>query len=197
MSESIGIIGGSFNPIHMGHLLLAEAAREAKSLDRVIFMPAAIPPHKPNKQLAPDKDRIEMIEACITGIPGYECSDMEIESGGISYTIDTVKKIRQQTQNEINLYFIVGADSVREIHTWHRHEELCSQVTFLAGARPGIKIESEDSAVRKATEMIISVECGISSSEIRDRIREKRSIRFMVPRAVEEIIIKRGLYQSE
>jgi nicotinate-nucleotide adenylyltransferase len=197
MTKSIGIIGGSFNPIHMGHLLLAEAAKEAKTLEKIIFMPTAVPPHKPNQRLASGQDRVAMIEASISGIPGYECSTLEIDSGGISYTIDTVKKIRQQAENEINLYFVVGADSVREIHTWYQYEKLCAQVTFLAGARPGIEIKPDDPTVRKATEMIESVVCGISSSEIRDRISQSRSIRFMVPKAVEEIIIKRGLYQSE
>ena len=198
----IGILGGSFNPVHLGHLILAEQIRETTGLGRVLFIPASSPPHKPGTELAAGEHRLAMVRLAIEGNPFFEASDVEVRRGGVSYTIDTILELRREHPGD-DFHFIIGADSVPELPTWYRTCELVDLCTFLIGSRPGHDIAWDllTRALPAATverlrkNVIPTIPVGISSSAIRLRIREGRSIRYLVPRQVEEYIGRNDLYR--
>ena len=200
----IGILGGSFNPVHLGHLILAEQIREAAGLGKVLFIPASCPPHKPGAELAAAEHRIEMVRLAIEGNPFFEASDVELRRGGVSYTIDTILALRREHPGD-DFHFIIGADSVPELPTWCRTCELVDLCTFLIGSRPGHDIAWNllTQALPARTiellrkNVISTIPIGISSSAIRLRIRENRSIRYLVPREVEEYIGRNKLYGND
>ena len=200
----IGILGGSFNPVHLGHLILAEQIREAAGLDRVLFIPASTPPHKPGTELAAGEHRFAMVRLAIEGNPFFDASDVELQRGGVSYTIDTILALRRE-HPDADFHFIIGADSVPELPTWYRTCELVELCTFLIGSRPGHEIAWDllaqalpAATVERLRKNVIStIPIGISSSAIRLRIREGRSVRYLVPREVEEYIGKNGVYRND
>jgi len=205
MSEGmkIGVLGGSFDPVHMGHLSIAEEAREAFRLDRVVFVPAAKPPHKGGATAAPAADRLRMVELAVAGNPAFIVSDVEMRRDGPSYTIDTLDEI-QRMYPEMSVYFIVGADSLAELHNWHRAGDLVRRFDFLIIGRPGAPGVSLDglkekfgpeAARRLDANYLRSGFFELSATEIRERARAGRSIRYLVPRAVERYILARGLYR--
>src|SRR5579862_7291363 len=132
----IGILGGTFNPIHLGHLLIAQDAIEQLRLDRVKFIPSATPPHKSVDKLASEKDRVRMIRLAIRGNARFEVDDIEIKRGGKSYSVDTLMELRQQDPRA-KFYFIIGADSLRELHLWRDVGRLVKLCTFVTVPRPG------------------------------------------------------------
>ncbi len=199
----VGVFGGSFDPVHMGHLGVAEEARERFGLDRVVFVPAAQPPHKGTKTLAAAADRLQMLRLAVEGNPHFLVSDIEMHREGPSYTIDTLEEI-QRIYPEYQVYFIVGADSLADLHTWHRAGELVEKFDFIIIGRPGIPGPSkEDLARRFGREIAQKLDDGfprsavfnISATEIRTRIGEGRSIRYLVAAAVERYILRNGLYR--
>jgi nicotinate-nucleotide adenylyltransferase len=184
---NVGIFGGSFNPIHLGHLLLAETARDQLGLDRVLFIPAHMPPHKASADLLPALTRLEMVKLAIREHHGFVASDIELHRSGPSYTIDTVKLLRAQAP-DAELYLIVGADMLGvEWKGWSELKRLC---TIVAARRPGARAAKAD----KAIAWIEMPQIGISSSDIRSRRHAGRSIRYLVPGAVERFIRARHLY---
>ena len=183
----LGILGGTFNPIHLGHLMLAECAREQCALDQVWFMPTAIPPHKPSRQLLDGAQRLALVRLAIRGHEAFRASDLELRLGGVSYTLRTVRLLRARDPRA-KLFLIVGADMLRV--SWYGMEELRRLCTFVVAQRPSVEPFRRLRGMRTIT--IPQVE--IASSMIRARIRRGRSIRYLVPEAVRQSILRRRLY---
>ncbi len=199
----IGLFGGSFNPVHVAHLALAESAREEGRLDRVIFMPARVPPHKPFAPLAASQDRLEMLRLALADSPHFEVSFLELEREGPSYTLTTVRRLKGQLGPECTLCLIVGADSVCDMPKWWRARELVQEVELIGLRRPGSPPVcaaglEEHFGAQKAAEILESIIDGplleVSATEVRARVRRGRSIRCLVPEPVREYILAHGLY---
>lgn len=199
-SQKIGIMGGTFDPIHYGHLVTAEAARHQFELDRVIFIPAGKPPHKNRPNISEPEHRLVMTSLAVQSNPCFEVSDMEITRTGPSYTINTVTEI-MLLYSGADVFFITGADAVLEILTWHRVYELLNICCFIAATRPGYCLNSLREILASLPERyldnIYTMEVpalAISSTDIRLRIKGGRPIKYLLPEAVEEYILKHDLY---
>lgn len=199
-SHKLGIMGGTFDPIHYGHLVTAEAARHQFELDRVMFIPAGIPPHKTRRSISGPEHRLLMTRLAVQSNPWFEVSDMEITRTGPSYTINTVTEIMMRYPGA-DVCFITGADAVLEILTWHRVEELLNTCCFIAATRPGYCLkglrEILASLPERYLDNIYTMEVpalAISSTDIRLRIIDGRPIKYLLPEAVEEYILKHKLY---
>ena len=203
--ERLAIMGGTFDPIHMGHLRMAHAVKRQLDFDRVVFLPAYIPPHKQKRaDFASWQDRLAMVELAIKEYENFVVSSLEFDRGGISYTYDTVT-FMQELWPDAEIYLIIGEDSLTQLYTWYRVPDLLRLVHFVAAERPGYEGEFGVARLTKAygawvAEKIIHAEVphtAISSTEIRKRLREEKPIRGMTPLAVEEYIHKHGLYRAE
>ena len=185
----LGLLGGSFNPIHHGHLITATRAAEAVKLDRVLFIPAALSPLKSRSPLAPAKDRLAMLRLAVRGNPLFEICDLELRRGGVSYTIDTLRELKRRTR--ARLYWILGADAAKLLPRWKSISEVRALATFIILPRPGAR-----PARRTPHQLVVQAPLlQISSSEIRDRVRKGRSVRYLVPEPVDRHIRQRGLYR--
>jgi nicotinate-nucleotide adenylyltransferase len=184
----IAIYGGTFDPIHNGHLILARDAVETLGLDQLIFVPNTISPHKQRGTTAPPEVRYEMILAAIEGEPRFKASDTEIRRGGVSYTIDTVLALKERHPDISEMYYLIGQDNVDELHTWHRISELKLLVNFVVFTRT-----SGD-----AEHLLLKLDrrIDISATEIRSRVAKGASIRYLVPDAVRRIIADKQLYKE-
>jgi len=200
----VAIFGGSFDPVHLAHLVLAEYAREARSLDKVVFVPAARAPHKPQGPLAPGKDRLEMLRLAVEHNPHFEVSAMELERDGLSYTLMTVRETARSLGSECEMHLIVGSDSLHDLPNWWHADELVREARVLCLERPGFPLGCMDElkacfgaqAVAAIREGIVEAPLlQISSSDIRRRIAQGRSIRYLVPDPVCKYIAARGLYR--
>ncbi len=186
----IGILGGTFNPIHIGHLILAEEVREKLNLDKVIFVPTYLPPHKDNSEIAPANTRLEMVKIAIKGNGYFLASGLEIKRDGRSYTIDTLKEFKSiYPQDE--LYFIIGSDLLKYLDEWKDLDEIVKMVRFIVATRPGYPLEKIPSHI--STIPIRAVD--ISGFEIRKAIKERKSFRYLVPESVLKYIDKKRLYR--
>ncbi len=186
----IGILGGTFNPIHIGHLILAEEAREKLKLDKIIFVPAYLPPHKVIGDIAPAKARYEMIKSAIKTNKYFSLSDVEIKRDGRSYTIDTIKEFKVIYPGD-ELYFIIGSDLLKYLDEWKDLTEIIKIVRFIAATRPGYPLQNLPSYI--STLPIRAVD--ISGFEIRQAIKDNKSFRYLVPEIVFKYITKKGLYR--
>ena len=204
-SDKLGIFGGSFDPIHYGHLLLAETCREQCQLDRVLFVPAAVPPHKQSQDMTSARDRVEMVRLAIGGHEQLDVSTIEIDRGGVSYTVDTLSVLADEHPGA-SLFFLMGADSLEELPTWRDPQQLCELAVPLVVRRAGspepdfATISHLVSADRLSVIRENQVEMPIvelSSTDIRERVASGRSIRYQTPRAVEKFIETQGLYRSQ
>jgi nicotinate-nucleotide adenylyltransferase len=204
LPRRLGIFGGSFDPVHYGHLLLAECCREQCRLDEVWFLPAAAPPHKLGHDLAPAKARVEMLELAISGHEAFRVSPLEIERGGVSYTVETLRAIRTQ-EPRAELFLLLGADSLRDLPTWREPAEILALATPAVVSRAG-SAEPDFSPLANLVdaarlEVIKSSQIGmslveLSSTDLRQRAADGRSLRYRTPRAVEKYIETQGLYRS-
>ena len=185
----IGILGGTFNPIHIGHLILAEEAREKLALDKLVFVPAFLPPHKDNSDLAPASDRYRMIRLAIGGNRYFCVSDTEIKRDGRSYTIDTIRAFKKIYPDD-ELYFVIGSDLLKYLDEWKDLSEILKMVKFIVATRPGYPLEKIPSYI--STMAIRAVD--ISAFEIRSCVKESKSFRYLVPDAVYEYIRRKRLY---
>lgn len=185
--KKIGIFGGTFDPIHHGHLIVAREAVEALGLERVIFIPAAISPHKLGRQPTPAEDRLAMVQAAIEGEPCFALDRMELERASPSYAFDTVAILRQREPSTEFIY-LIGEDNVARLPSWHRFAELEKMVQFAVLDRSGLKCDHAYPTVRRHVD--------ISATDIRNRVATGRSIRYLVPPAVEKIIHERQLYRE-
>ncbi len=202
MGQNIGFLGGTFNPIHYGHLLLAEAAREQFNLDLVLFIPNSVPPHRDStgSELLEDAQRYVMTILATLSNPCFRVSRIELDRKGPSYTYDTLVLLRQQNP-ENQYYFIGGADSLIQ-HSWFRFDDLLEALDgFLLTSRGKDTVENAREKVNKTTprfshkiKEIQMAPVSISATEIRDRLRKGRSIRYLVPESVEQYIQKEKLY---
>ncbi|MFH1288486.1 MAG: nicotinate-nucleotide adenylyltransferase [bacterium] len=192
----IGIFGGTFNPIHNGHLLIAEDVRERLNLDKVLFIPAANPPHKKNNDLAEACHRLEMVKLAIRDNPCFSVSDIEIKRGGMSYSIETIKTLKEIYQKGTELFFIMGADSILEFMAWKEWESLLGLCNFVVAPRPGYEI-AEAGSKPVLTENVVFLKTRMfdtSSTEIRKKIKNKEPIECFVPDAAVKYIRKHKLY---
>lgn len=201
----IGILGGSFNPVHLGHLLMGSAAAEAAGLDKVLFVPCSVSPFKVGiAGLVSGADRLEMVRLSVAGDPLFEVSTLDLERGGVSYAVDTVKALRAAYPGD-RFSFIIGMDSLRELSHWHKVEEMLTLCDVVTVERPGVDAPLDDAVLAFPSEVkrrllagvIRGRHCDVSSSEIRRRIAEGRSIRYLVCSAVEAYIQAHGLYMAE
>ena len=203
--KSIGIIGGSFNPIHIGHLVVAEEARVRFSLERVIFVPVGVPGYKKPTQLIDPERRFAMTLLATASNPHFFVSRIEIDHFKKSYTYDTIKEFRKiYPEENYNIYFITGADSVLSILTWKKAKELLSMCRFIAATRPGYNLKRLKEKLKKicnnCDERIFVMRIpalSISSTEIRNRIKNGLPIKYLVPKEVEEYIKKHNLYKED
>ena len=184
----LGIFGGTFNPIHFGHLVLAETARETLQLDRIVFVPTRQPPHKSAKDLLPGEARLQLIELAVKDQPAFVASDIELQRAGPSYSIETVKILHEQLP-QAKLFLLIGEDMLAV--RWVAWEELKRLCTIVAARRPGSKPVRREVGVK----WLDMVPIGIASSEIRARLRAGRSIRYLVPPSVERYLQQHQLYQ--
>lgn len=203
--QRLGIFGGSFDPIHTGHLILAELCSEALELDRVKFVVANRSPLKTGQKSAGNKDRIEMTKLAIGGNSRFELDSREIERGGVSFTLDTVKSIAAENPG-VELYLLMGADILLDIHRWRNPVELfqiCSPAVIARGGigEPNLQLLApyvDHEHFVKIIERRIQVpQIEISSSNLKDRIRQGQSIRYQVPASVEAYISEHALYRTE
>lgn len=200
--RKIGIMGGTFDPIHIGHLVTAEAVRMEYHLDKVLFIPAASPPHKQNIQVALAVHRYRMTVMATESNSHFAVSPIELERPGLSYTIDTLHTLIEQYGKNTEFYFITGADAVLELPTWKNIDQLLEMCYFIAATRPGCSC-SIDSVIqtfgikgRERIQRLPTPELAISSTDIRERVRSGRSIKYIVPECVENYILKEGLYST-
>ncbi|QIB26650.1 nicotinate-nucleotide adenylyltransferase [Caloranaerobacter azorensis] len=200
--KRIGIMGGTFDPIHIGHLVIAEEIRNEFKLDKIIFIPAGNPPHKDNKKITPAKHRYIMTLLATISNPYFEVSAIEVERKGVTYTIDTIKTLREICSNDIEIYFITGADSILELHTWKNVKELLKLCNFIAATRPGFEMINLKKKIQEMNDKYganiyttIVTALQISSTDIRTRIKEGRTVKYLLPEMVEKYIHKNNLYR--
>lgn len=195
-------MGGTFDPIHYGHLVTAEGARYEFSLEKVIFVPAGLPPHKPGKKISEPRHRYAMTGVAVSSNLFFQVSDLEVERPGPSYTIDTVSQVKELYPGK-EIFFITGADAVLEILSWKNFELLLGCCRIITATRPGYRLEGIwgklEGVPADLKKNIIPMEVpalAISSTEIRTRVLEGRPIKYLLPESVEEYIEKHLLYKK-
>lgn len=200
--NKICIFGGTFNPIHFGHLIVAETVRESFKLDRMLFVPSGIPPHKSQNEVTGAEHRYAMLECAVRSNPYFEASRVEIDREGYTYTVDTLNSLSSLYGDAAELYFMIGADVICELTTWKNFREIFKKCRFIAVKRPGCDIGSAESGIEQLKEQygaLISIVdaplVDISSTTIRERLKAGNSIKYLVPQCVEEYINKNGLYR--
>jgi len=197
--QRIGIMGGTFDPIHYGHLLMAEEARQAFALDQVVFVPNGRPAHKKAYLVSSSEDRFAMTLLATESNPYFTCSRIELDRPGPSYTIDTLRAYRALHPDLDALYFITGADAVLEILSWHEYDKLADECRFIAVTRPGFVLdrleEMLDADFLHQISFLSIPGLEISSTDLRRRVREGRSVKYLTPEAVEGYIEQNGLYR--
>ena len=212
----IGIMGGTFNPVHLGHLRAAEEVAESLKLRQVIFMPAAKPPHKTSGGLASFAHRWRMLELAVNGNPLFVLSDLEHQRPGKSYSVETLTQLSRQYSGDEELYFVLGLDAFLELPTWKSYRELFNLCHFVVMARPGFALESLDAMLKTQVgdsyffdsqiqgyvhpnQYIVYYReitlLDISSSNIRNLLASRRSVRYLMPENVEHYIRQQGLYR--
>lgn len=199
----VGIFGGTFDPIHYGHLLLAESCRCQLQLDQVRMLPAGTPPHKPDQQITDGHARADMIELAVSGYPEFVVDRREVRRGGRSFTVDTLQEFHNE-RTDAELYFLMGADSLRDLADWREPERIAELATIVAVNRPGLPLPTESEiggwvGVRIAARVITVSMPGtdISATALRTRVREGNNLRFLTPRSVSCYIEQHRLYSND
>ena len=189
----IGIFGGTFNPPHVGHLIVAEHVRERLDLDKVIFVPSATSPHKQHLESLSAHHRAAMLRCAIEGNRYFEISELEIQRGGVSFTIDTLTALKDIFKRD-ELYLLIGKDNLAEFHTWKKPERILELARVVVMSRPGMTSSLSDIGSGAGLQECTVPEIGISSTEVRTRIKEGQSVRYLVTEAVEAYIHTHQLY---
>ena len=199
--QRIGIMGGTFNPIHKGHMAIARAAKKQFRLNRIIFVPSGTPPHKTSEYVAPKEDRFRMVELVISGKKKYAVSRVELDRPGYSYAVDTFAELKKEYKGSARLYYIMGMDSINEILTWKKPMELFKLCQFIVATRPGSKIRTMRRILKfppvklhSDTIHLIEVKMNVSSTEIRGSISKGRIPARYIDKKVIEYIKEKKLY---
>ena len=197
----LGMLGGTFDPIHLGHLIVAEEARVRLALDAVVFIPAQVSPLKLQGACAPAEDRCRMVELAIEDNPYFYLSRIDLERQGPSFTVDTLRAIKASCDPQTELFFIMGADSLGTLKSWRAPQEILRLARIIAVSRPGFELdltalERDVPGMSQEMEIITAVQVGISSTEIRARLEQGLSIKYQVPAPVEAYIREQGLYSG-
>lgn len=194
----LGLFGGSFNPPHVGHLALADAMREAAGLDRVVWMPAAKPPHKVGADLAPPEARLALVRAAVAGNDAFEASDLELRraeaTGAPSYTVDTLRQLTAE-RPEAAWHLLLGEDSYAALATWREPDAIAALARLVVVRRPGVAPHDAAHAARFPALWVDAPRLDVSSTEIRARIRAGQTVRYLVPDAVRAVVDGGGLYR--
>ena len=199
-ARRLGILGGTFDPPHVGHLWLAALAADAHDLERVLFMPAAQPPHKGGRLISRSPDRLLLTRLAIGSDPAFELWPIEMERTGPSYTIDSVVELKR-AHPDARLFLVMAADSLAQIDTWRDPDRLLGEVEWIVGPRPGSELPDQAGLKDRfgngasRIHLLSGPSLDVSSSDIRRRVAAGHTIRYLVPRNVEELIIDRGLYR--
>lgn len=199
----IGIMGGTFNPIHYGHLLMCEFIREEFKLDKILFIPAQAPPHKEITAIANAQHRLEMVRLAISNNPNFEVSDIEMKRAGASYTVETLMALKAQYGQETNLKLLIGADSLVQIKSWKNYKKIFELADIIIAKRP----DTKDLVLNQAMSSLMAegyqqlflskaIAYDYSSTEIRERVRRHLSIRYWVPEQVDAYIKNYELYRE-
>ncbi|MBW3612469.1 MAG: nicotinate-nucleotide adenylyltransferase [Chloroflexi bacterium] len=197
----IGVLGGTFDPPHVGHLWLATLAADAMGLHRVLFMPAAQPPHKPEGTVSRATDRLLMTRLAIAADPLFDLTVIEMERPGPSYTVDSVAELEDLHGSEAKLFLVMAADSLEQIDSWREPDRLLERIEWIVGPRPGASLpgraalEARFGLDASRIHLLSGPSLDVSSSEIRRRVAGGHAIRYLVPRGVEELISERRLYR--
>lgn len=198
--KRIGIMGGTFDPIHFGHLVTAEKVQAAFSLNEVVFVPSGNPPHKKHRLVTEAGHRLAMVKLAVADHPGFSVSSIEIEREGYSYALDTVDEFHRIYGADTALFFITGADAILEIATWHKADELMAKCEFIAATRPGYHFDEEHVlpvAYQNRVHVFRETALAISSSQIRRLIGDDADVSKMLPESVNHYIKTHGLYEKE
>lgn len=201
----VGVFGGTFDPVHLGHLIVAEQCREQGRLDRVLFVPAARPPHKREQPLTPFHQRAEMLSFALAGHPAFQVEELEKDRPGPSYTVHTLEALRARHPGD-ELWLLIGSDTLHDLPTWYEPRRIAELAGLMVAARPGWEVLpaekvraglglADGAALRLEVVSVPLIE--IASRDLRRRAAEGRSLRYQVPRAVEAYVLDKGLYQQE
>ncbi|MDP6456225.1 MAG: nicotinate-nucleotide adenylyltransferase [Candidatus Marinimicrobia bacterium] len=192
----ICLFGGTFDPPHIGHLIIAETIKESERFDKMIFVPAFHPPHKNDSNLSSIEDRLEMLRLSVSHDETFELSDIEIERGGISYTIDTILELKSRySLTKRDIYFLMGSDSLLQFHIWKDHLAILKECRVLVAIRPGFRSSRIAPDIMAQIRFANMPQFEISSSQIRRKARSGQTIRYMVLDPVWKYIQEKGLYE--
>lgn len=191
----LGIFGGTFDPIHWGHLVLAEEARVAASLDAILLLPAGRPPHKSGRMLTPFEHRLAMAREAVRDIPGFEVSALEGETPGPHYTFETLERLRSERPGD-DLAFVLGSDSLRDLPEWRRPERILELARLVVLPRPGFPAEAVEPRWRDGAVLVDGVQVAVSSTLIRARLAAGDPVRFLIPHSVRAYIERHTLYRT-
>ncbi len=192
---NIGIFGGTFNPPHIGHLIVAEHVRTTLGLDQILFMPAAIPPHKVGHDIISEEHRLAMLRLAIAGNPHFEISEIELMRGGISFTVDTLQEMKRENPT-VTLSLLIGMDNLVEFHSWKSPDEVLKLAVVVVMTRPGFELGTLQKTIGGNVLVCHVPEIEIASRDIRKRVRDGKSVRYLVTPSVAEYIEKHGLYRN-
>ena len=190
----IGVFGGTYNPPHTGHLIVAEHVRARYALNKILFVPSYISPHKREGEEALSRHRFIMTSLAVKGNDLFDCSDIEVTKTGPSYTVDTLSDLRSRYPQD-QLFVIVGSDNYRDFHTWKDPEKILTMATLIVMSRPGFPVEVNERIPSDNIQFSVVPDIGISSTDIRNKVHRGQPIRYLVPDAVQEYIVQNNLYK--
>ena len=204
ITRSVGLLGGTFDPIHYGHLVIAEEVRTALNLAEIVFVPAGSPPHKPERIVTEAQHRLAMLELAIASNPYFSISLVDLERPGPSYTVETLRLLRQQWGTSTAIYFVIGGDSLEDLLMWYDPSGILKQLKALVAVqRPGYEeaadyrdmLEARLPGIKQRLIIVQAPQLDISATDLRRRVAEGRPIKYQTPEAVEHYIIDHGLYR--
>lgn len=199
----IGVMGGTFDPIHYGHLAVAEEVYATLQLEKMVFVPAGEPPHKPGRHVTSAKHRAEMVQLAIASNPHFAFSRVDLDREGPSYTVDTLRLLRQEWGEQVAIYFVIGWDSLEDLHSWYDPEGILAQLAHLVVVhRPGYvekdtyrkQLEAGLPGIQQRLLTVPAPQFDISATDLRQRVAQGRPIKYQLPETVEHYIIENGLY---
>jgi len=202
----VGVLGGTFDPVHYGHLVAAEEVYATLHLAEMVFVPAGQPPHKPKAAVTAAEHRLAMLELAIVSNPHFSISRVELDRPGPSYTVDTLRLLRKLWGKQTAIYFVIGSDSLEELLSWHDPAGILEQLTYLVAVRrPGYneteeyynRLETRLPGITQRLLVVVAPQFDISATDLRTRVAEERPIKYQTPDSVEQYIVQYGLYRQK